>query len=73
MEGIDLNDTVSVELTEYGADFLNEYNKKNCLQKEYKEGDIYKNQMWHLMHIFTESIRFDKPKPFNNLKFDKQL
>ncbi|MCM0335739.1 hypothetical protein O1504_13665 [Bacteroides fragilis] len=80
MEEIDLNDTVTVELTEWGAVYLNALNTfkilttlKNCsynhhYKTDYKEGDIYRNQLYQLIAEFKDGIRFDKPKPFNKLK-----
>ena len=73
---IDLNDTVSVELTEWGATYLNATNifkeittTQKCHYKtDYKAGDVYKNQLWQLILEFKDGIRFDKEKPFNRLK-----
>lgn len=73
---IDLNDTVSVELTEWGATYLNATNifkeitiTQKCHYKtDYKAGDIYKNQLWQLILEFKDGIRFDKEKAFNKLK-----
>lgn len=73
---IDLNDTVSVELTEWGATYLNATNifkeittTQKCHYKtDYKAGDVYKNQLWELILEFKDGIRFDKEKPFNKLK-----
>lgn len=76
MEEIDLNDTVTVELTEWGAVYLNALNTykseittgKPIYKTDYKEGDIYRNQLYQLIAEFKDGIRFDKPKPFNKLK-----
>lgn len=73
---IDLNDTVSVELTEWGATYLNETNifkeitttQKFHYKTDYKAGDVYKNQLWELILEFKDGIRFDKEKAFNKLK-----
>lgn len=73
---IDLNDTVTVELTEWGAVYLNALNTykseiatgKTVYKTDYKEGDIYRNQLYQLIAEFQDGIRFDKPKPFNKLK-----
>lgn len=54
---IDLNDTVSVELTEWGATYLNAMNTfkemttpQECHYKtDYKAGDVYKKQLWQLI------------------------
>lgn len=74
MEEIDLNDTVTVELTEWGAIYLNarntykNYTEKLSYKSDYKEGDIYRNQLYQLIMDFKDGIRFDKQKPFNKLK-----
>lgn len=34
----------------------------------YKAGDIYKDQLWHLILDFKDGVRIDKEKPFNKLK-----
>lgn len=79
MNGIDLNDNIVVELTEWGACFLNAKNTfKNMtepLEKQrkttYKAGELYRTQLWGLMLIFKDGIRFDKEKTFINLRIDK--
>ena len=73
---IDLNDTVSVELTEWGAAYLNATNifkeitttQKYHYKTDYKAGDVYKSQLWELILEFKDGIRFDKEKDFNKLK-----
>lgn len=72
---IDLNDTVSVELTEWGATYLNATNAfkkiatpQKCHYKtDYKAGDVYKNQLWQLILEFKDGMRFDKEKAFKKL------
>lgn len=72
---IDLNDTVNVELTEWGATYLNGMNtfkkmitQQKCHYKtDYKAGDVYKNQLWQLILEFKDGIKFDKEKAFNKL------
>ena len=72
---IDLNDTVSVELTEWGATYLNAMNTfkemttpQECHYKtDYKAGDVYKKQLWQLILEFKDGIKFDKEKAFNKL------
>lgn len=72
---IDLNDTVSVELTEWGATYLNAMNTfkemttpQECHYKtDYKAGDVYKKQFWQLILEFKDGIKFDKEKAFNKL------
>lgn len=71
-----MNDSVSVELTEWGATFLNAANifksatipQRHQYKTDYKAGDIYQNQLWKLILDFKDGIRFDKEKAFNNLK-----
>lgn len=75
-DGIDMNDSVSVELTEWSATFLNAVNifknatipQRHQYKTDYKAGDIYQNQLWKLILDFKDGIRFDKEKAFNNLK-----
>ena len=72
---IDLNDTVSVELTEWGATYLNAMNTfkemttpQECHYKtDYKAGDVCKKQLWRLILEFKDGIKFDKEKAFNKL------
>lgn len=72
---IDLNDTVSVELTEWGATYLNAMNifkniiNPHCHYKtDYKVNDIYKDELWCLISVFKDGMRFDKEKAFRKLK-----
>lgn len=71
---IDLNDTVSVELTEWGATYLNAMNTfKNIInphchyKTDYKVNDIYKDGLWCLMSVFKDGMRFDREKAFKKL------
>ena len=74
---IDLNDTVSVELTEWGATYLNAMNTfkemttpQECHYKtcgSFDRGTIYKKQLWQLILEFKDGIKFDKEKAFNKL------
>ena len=57
---IDLNDTVSVELTEWGAAYLNATNIFKEITTTQK--------LWGLILEFKDGIRFDKEKAFNKLK-----
>lgn len=78
MNEIDLNDTVTVELSEWGATYLNAMNTFNKMisptechslyKTNYKAGDIYKDQLWQLILDFKDGVRIDKEKPFNKLK-----
>lgn len=72
---IDLNDTVSVILTKWGATYLNARNMyknetdtvKPIYKVDYKEGDVYKGQLWQLILDFKDGFRFDKEKVFKQL------
>ena len=72
MEEIDLNDTVTVELTEWGAVYLNALNTyrrkiatgRQFYRTDYKEGDIYRNQLYQSIAEFKDGISFDKEKVF---------
>lgn len=76
METIDLNDTVTVELTEWGAVYLNALNThrrkiatgRQFYRTDYKEGHIYRNQLYQLIMDFKDAIKPERPKPFNMLK-----
>lgn len=73
---IDLNDTVSVILTKWGATYLNARNMyKNetdtgtlIYKTDCKEGDVYRNQLYQLIVDFKDAIKSERPKPFNMLK-----
>lgn len=75
-QSIDLNDIVSVELTEWGATYLNATNifknatdtNKYHYKTDYKTGDIYECQFYELIWDFKDGIRFDKNKVFKKLK-----
>ena len=64
------------ELTEWGAVYLNALNTykseiatgKPVYKTDYKEGDIYRNQLYQLLMDFKDGIKFERPKPFNKLK-----
>lgn len=78
MNKIDLNDNVVVELTEWGACFLNASNTFKNMTSTYKErkttyqaGELYRTKLWGLMLDFKDGIRFDKEKAFIDLKLDK--
>lgn len=80
METIDLNDTVTVELTEWGAIYLNALNTyrrkiatgRQFYRTDYKEGDIYRNQLYQLIMDFKDAIKSERPKPFNMLKKNQE-
>lgn len=73
---IDLNDTVSVELTEWGAAYLNATNifkeittTQKCHYKtDYKAGDVYKSQLWELILEFNDSLYIFSAKHIPLLK-----
>ena len=77
---IDLNDTVTVELTEWGAVYLNALNTyrskiatgRQFYRTDYKEGDIYRNQLYQLIMDFKDAIKSERPKPFNMLKKNQE-
>lgn len=79
MNKLDLNDNVVVELTEWGACFLNANNTfKNMTSTSnkqrkttYQAGDLYRTKLWGLMLDFKDSIRFDKEKAFIDLRLDE--
>lgn len=70
MTEIDLNDTVSVELSEWGATYLNAMNTFNKMispietyplyKTNYKAGDIYKDQLWQLILISKMELDLTK-------------
>lgn len=76
METIDLNDTVTVELTEWGAVYLNALNTykseittgKPIYKTDYKKGDIYRNQLYQLIMDFKDGNKFDNPGLIKELK-----
>lgn len=77
MNTIDLNDIVQVVLTQHGAEYINQLNEKRrkTLPKQYqeklgigyKDGDIYKDQLWSLILDFKDSISMINEKPFSLL------
>lgn len=79
MNKIDLNDNVVVELTKWGACFLNASNtfknmtspSNNQRKTTYQAGELYRTNLWRLMLDFKDGIRFDKEKAFIDLRLDK--
>lgn len=75
---IDVNDTVLVTLTEWGATYLNATNTyrkitnrpeiRYLYKTDYKRGDKYEDQFWKLVLEFKDGFRFDREKPFKQLK-----
>lgn len=73
---MELNDQVKVTLTAYGASVLNEDNKQwkerypkafSSEKTDYKEGDIYENQLWCILGRFTDSFQAGRQIPFTDL------
>lgn len=75
MNGIDLNDTVTVTLTKRGAEILNEqnefFNNAQDLEKlntDYKAGGDYRDALRRIMGRFG-GYTYDKKEPvFTNLR-----
>jgi len=68
---INLNQIATVVLTKEGADRLNEINLRylnpalfHSLKTDYKEGDIYKAQLWSLFQDFGSMISLGSKVPF---------
>lgn len=72
---INLNDSVSVNLSERGAEILNKYFKQFIITKNYKAGDVFKTELWDLMNIFGHYMimGFDIPFESCNLKIEKRV
>lgn len=73
---MELNDQVKIMLTKYGSSVLNEDNKQwkkrypevfSSAKTAYKEGDIYENQLWCILGIFTDSFQAGHEIPFTDL------
>ena len=71
------NDTVSVTLTATGADILNELNwtantgfflmSTVSFRTDYTEGEVYRNQLHHIMKVFGSGCDLGLEVPFNEL------
>lgn len=77
---MDLNDIVSVKLTEAGAKHLNRvfegYNALHCRYKNrtnYVAGEVYKESLWMLFVLFSETINPSSDKPFNDLQLIEEI
>ena len=75
MASFNLNDAVTVTLTERGAHILNIVNRDRqaalppAARSEkpiYRAGDVYKNQVWGLMEIFGLHTGLGQQSPFLN-------
>lgn len=75
---MELNDQVQVKLTASGASRLNVANMLDKIGRpsykiNYKEGDIYKDQLWRIFNVFGgrkmiagNDVSFTDLKPVNN-------
>ena len=72
---INLNDTVTVNLSERGAGILNKYFKQFYMQENYKAGDVFKTQLWDLMSIFGPYMVMGFDIPFEScwLKIERNV
>lgn len=75
------NDTVCVTLTATGADTLNDLNKRANtgfllrssmrFRTDYEEGQIYRNQLHHIMKVFGSGCDLGLEVPFDDLWMDE--
>ena len=72
---INLNDTVTVNLSERGAGILNKYFKQFSITENYKAGDVFETQLWDLMNIFGECMVMGFDIPFEScyLKIERLI
>lgn len=71
---VNLNNTCSVFLSKHGAKHLNSINKEVnrqllnrtdwVMKQDYKQGDIYEDQLWHIMEVFGFVLGLGKEVPF---------
>lgn len=71
------NDTVCVTLTATGADILNDINRRANtgfllrstvrFRTDYTEGEVYRDQLWHIFKIFGDKLDLGLVVPFNDL------
>lgn len=71
------NDTVHVTLTATGADTLNDLNRKANtgfllrstvrFRTDYTEGEVYRDQLWHIFKVFGDKLDLGLSVPFNDL------
>ena len=74
------NDTVCVTLTATGADTLNDLNRKANtgfllrstvrFRTDYAEGQIYRNQLHHIMKVFGSGCDLGLEVPFTEMELD---
>lgn len=77
---MELNDQVTIVLTETGAKILNKHNIKMQqlsptlnLDVVYKAGDVYRDQLWSLFNVFKEACCIGGTVIFTNLELSKSL
>lgn len=83
IEMISIQDKVHVKLTSTGAGTLNDLNKKANtgfllrssvrFRTDYKEGEIFSDQLWHLMKVFGDKCDLGREVPFTDLWVDEEL
>lgn len=77
---MDLNDIVSVKLTEAGAKHLNRvFEGYNALHRRYKNrtnyvaGEVYEESLWMLFVLFSEIITPSLDSPFYDLQLIEEM
>ena len=78
---LNVNEKVSVTLTNNGLDILKEYSSKldfllntkdnYAHYEQYLEGNILTMQLWEIMNIFGSSFILGSPPPFTDIAFEK--
>ena len=71
------NDTVCVTLTATGAETLNDLNRRANtgfllrssvrFRTDYTEGEVYRDQLWHLFKVFGDKLDLGLVVPFTEL------
>ena len=77
---ININQKAQVQLTKFGAGILNTLNRKANggflmnsslrFRVDYKEGELYRNQLWFLFQVFGSSFELGLEAPFVDLEFN---
>jgi len=65
---LNVNEKVSVTLTNHGLDILKE---NYAYYEQYLEGNILTMQLWEIMNIFGSSFILGSPPPFTDIAFEK--
>jgi len=75
------NDTVQVTLTATGAETLNDLNRKANtgfllrstvrFRTDYTEGEVYRDQLWHIFKVFGDKLNLGLVAPFTDLWLDE--